>query len=167
VASNICQALDDGKLVWQSMFDYVGAYLKLYYKTQADVDEDKELSAWWKDVTDRGFPAGPDCLLMMYQCARTYARMSSHWLFAHSVPVCTNILPHVHKMIVCLWCTSVPVHLVQTRRIVEGCDRLRPAGTAICPDSLQILYRCTPVVAGGDRQVVSVWALPLVLTTCS
>ena len=30
---------DDGKLIWQAMFDYVGAYLALYYKEDYDVPE--------------------------------------------------------------------------------------------------------------------------------
>ena len=47
---------DDGKLIWQAMFAYVGEYLKLYYKEDYEVLDDTELVAWWKEVTDIGFP---------------------------------------------------------------------------------------------------------------
>jgi hypothetical protein len=47
---------DDGKLIWQALFAYVGEYLKMYYKEDYEVLADDELVAWWKEVTDVGFP---------------------------------------------------------------------------------------------------------------
>ena len=47
---------DDGKLIWQAMFAYVGEYLRCYYKADFEVLEDNELVAWWREVTDVGFP---------------------------------------------------------------------------------------------------------------
>lgn len=37
---------DDGLLLWQAIKEFVGEYLGLYYKTQADIEQDTELQAW-------------------------------------------------------------------------------------------------------------------------
>jgi len=42
----------DGLDVWNAYMDYFGAYLKLYYKSDADVLGDTELQAWWNEVKD-------------------------------------------------------------------------------------------------------------------
>ena len=47
---------DDGKLIWRALFAYVGDYLGEYYKEDKEVRRDTELTAWWQEFTQVGFP---------------------------------------------------------------------------------------------------------------
>lgn len=40
----------DGLDLWSAYLEYFTAYLKLYYKSDADVLDDREVQAWWTEV---------------------------------------------------------------------------------------------------------------------
>ena len=52
---------DDGLLHWHALDEYVGDYLRLYYRSSADLAEDHEIQAWHRELHaglgERGFPA--------------------------------------------------------------------------------------------------------------
>jgi arachidonate 15-lipoxygenase len=42
---------DDALLYWQAIHDWVAAYLRIYYQTDADVQQDTELQAWVREIS--------------------------------------------------------------------------------------------------------------------
>lgn len=50
---------DDGKLIWDVLGDYCEAYVKHYYNSEADIQDDYELQAWAKELSEKAkdFPA--------------------------------------------------------------------------------------------------------------
>jgi arachidonate 15-lipoxygenase len=44
---------DDALLYWQAIYRWVTAYLGLYYQSDADVHQDRELSAWCAELLDQ------------------------------------------------------------------------------------------------------------------
>ena len=50
---------DDGIDLWQAYVDYFGNYLRLYYGSDADVQADSELQAWWEECKVGRWPGGP------------------------------------------------------------------------------------------------------------
>ncbi|ELS01564.1 Lipoxygenase [Xenococcus sp. PCC 7305] len=51
---------DDGQLVWDTIYEFVDEYIRLYYKSEQDVLEDIELQAWADEIGSsfkiNGFP---------------------------------------------------------------------------------------------------------------
>lgn len=45
---------DDGILLWSSLVDFVDEYVKIYYVSDADVANDRELQAFWNEVVNVG-----------------------------------------------------------------------------------------------------------------
>ncbi|NEP08898.1 MAG: lipoxygenase [Symploca sp. SIO2C1] len=43
---------DDALLIWDAIYQWVSAYLSLYYKSDEDIQQDQELQAWAKELTD-------------------------------------------------------------------------------------------------------------------
>eukprot|EP00976_Prorocentrum_cordatum_P057096 1151514-Prorocentrum_minimum.AAC.1 len=52
---------EDGLLIWAALVDYVKDYVGLYYSSDEDVAEDKELQDWYREALTIGhsklFPA--------------------------------------------------------------------------------------------------------------
>ena len=48
--------VDDGALVWDAIYDFVGEYLRLYYETNDDIMTDSELRDWIKELREEGHP---------------------------------------------------------------------------------------------------------------
>eukprot|EP00775_Hariotina_reticulata_P007333 gene7333-7545_t len=46
----------DGLDIWNAFLNYFTSYLKLYYKSSEEVQEDEEIQAWWKEVKEQGHP---------------------------------------------------------------------------------------------------------------
>ncbi|GIL59444.1 hypothetical protein Vafri_14121 [Volvox africanus] len=46
----------DGLDIWSSLTSYFDTYLRLYYKSDAEVLEDPEVQAWWNEVKTEGHP---------------------------------------------------------------------------------------------------------------
>ncbi|GLI71453.1 hypothetical protein VaNZ11_016671 [Volvox africanus] len=46
----------DGLDIWSALTSYFDTYLRLYYKSDADVLEDPELQAWWNEAKTEGHP---------------------------------------------------------------------------------------------------------------
>ena len=49
---------DDALSVWEETYSWVSSYIDVYYKTDADVAEDAEMSAWGDEVINEGKVAG-------------------------------------------------------------------------------------------------------------
>lgn len=47
-------------LLWDAIHSFVSGMVKFYYKTDRDVQEDQELQAWIRDITEEGFTELPD-----------------------------------------------------------------------------------------------------------
>ena len=47
---------DDGALVWDAIYEFVGEYLRLYYNDDKDIMEDNELRDWIKELREEGHP---------------------------------------------------------------------------------------------------------------
>jgi hypothetical protein len=44
------QYAQDGLDIWNAILKYFTSYLKLYYKSSEEVQQDQEIQAWWKEV---------------------------------------------------------------------------------------------------------------------
>uniref|UniRef100_A0A8C6UAJ8 Arachidonate 12-lipoxygenase n=1 Tax=Neogobius melanostomus TaxID=47308 RepID=A0A8C6UAJ8_9GOBI len=51
---------DNVLLLWDTIHGFVSGMVSLYYKSDSEVEEDQELQAWIRDVTDEGFAELPD-----------------------------------------------------------------------------------------------------------
>jgi hypothetical protein len=47
---------DDALPLWDAFEEYVGSVLGHFYKSDADLENDTEMQAWWADLTERGLP---------------------------------------------------------------------------------------------------------------
>ncbi|MCE9666399.1 lipoxygenase [Myxococcus stipitatus] len=47
---------DDALPLWDAIEEYVGGVLRHFYRSDADLAEDTELSEWWADLTEHGLP---------------------------------------------------------------------------------------------------------------
>uniref|UniRef100_A0A673BBI8 Arachidonate 5-lipoxygenase-like n=1 Tax=Sphaeramia orbicularis TaxID=375764 RepID=A0A673BBI8_9TELE len=47
-------------LLWEAIHSFVSGMVRLYYKSDHDVQEDQELQAWIRDITEEGFTELPD-----------------------------------------------------------------------------------------------------------
>ncbi len=47
---------DDGALVWDAIYEFVGEYLRLYYHEDKDIIEDSEIAVWMKELYEEGHP---------------------------------------------------------------------------------------------------------------
>lgn len=48
---------DDNLRIWNALESYACGIVDLYYRSDMDVEQDKELQEWAKDIHDNGFPA--------------------------------------------------------------------------------------------------------------
>jgi hypothetical protein len=48
--------LDDGTLVWDAMYEYVGEYISHYYSSNEDVINDNEIRDWIREIEENGHP---------------------------------------------------------------------------------------------------------------
>ena len=48
--------VDDGALVWDAIFDFVGKYLRVYYESDNCIKEDSELRDWIRELFEEGHP---------------------------------------------------------------------------------------------------------------
>ncbi|XP_031557674.1 allene oxide synthase-lipoxygenase protein-like [Actinia tenebrosa] len=51
---------EDALVLWETIFDFIREIMGVYYHSDNDVLEDKELQAWVKDIHDNGFPSVED-----------------------------------------------------------------------------------------------------------
>ncbi|GAB4813772.1 hypothetical protein N2152v2_000818 [Parachlorella kessleri] len=84
---------DDGTDLWQAYVDYFGAYLRLYYGSDADVQADTELQAWWEECKNQGHP---DVKL-------NHPDEAQAWGFAGPIPTVDAL---VHVLATVAWTSS-------------------------------------------------------------
>jgi hypothetical protein len=48
--------LDDGALVWDALYEYVGEFISLYYGSNEDVLNDEEIRNWIREIKEYGHP---------------------------------------------------------------------------------------------------------------
>jgi len=48
---------DDALPLWDALEEYVGSVLGHFYPSDAELEKDAEMQAWWTDLTTRGLPA--------------------------------------------------------------------------------------------------------------
>jgi arachidonate 15-lipoxygenase len=56
---------DDGLPVWHAIDEFVGGYLRIYYKTDGDVAADPEIQAWARELASRDIEQNGGCIAGM------------------------------------------------------------------------------------------------------
>lgn len=69
---------DDGMLLWNAISDFVGKYLRLYYRTGADLASDREIQSWAADLASidgAHMPKMPSSFANLEDLARMLTRI--------------------------------------------------------------------------------------------